>query len=214
MALIAHGDFAVVADADTGLLAPDVGPPRALRRRTDHGALFREGLLLGRVGRLAEFAVRFVAIGVRDELVEELVGPGEFDDALGGQQGDEAFLPVVVAAFDFAFGLGRWGIEEFDPVEMEGRAQLGEGVRIVGVEEGVEVHIEGQGQAVGLEGAGKKVEMGGEGFGGVEAGAGIEAGGVVQDFQQDLLVRNVRQPGVGCGVVLARGRRSRGPASV
>lgn len=161
VALIAHGDFAVVGDADTGLLAPDVGPPRALRRRMDHGALFREGLLLGRVGRLAEFAVRFVAIGVRDELVKELVGLGEFDDALGGQQGDEAFLPVVVAAFDFAFGLGRWGIEEFDPVEMEGRAQLGEGVRIVGVEEGVEVHIEGQGQAVGLEGAGKKVEMGG-----------------------------------------------------
>jgi hypothetical protein len=205
VALVAPGDFAVVADADAGLLAPDVGPPRALRSRTDYGALVGEGLVLGRVGCLAEFAVAFVVIGVRDELVEELVGPGEFDDALGGQQGDEAFLPVVVAAFDFAFGLGRWGVEEFDPVEVEGRAKLGEGVRIVGVEEGVEVHIEGQGQAVGLEGAGKKVEMGEEGFGGIETGAGIEAGGVVEDFQQDLLVSNVRQPGMGCGVVLPEG---------
>jgi hypothetical protein len=78
-----------------GLLIPDVGPPRALRSRTDHGALFREGLLLGRVECLAEFAVRFV-----------LVGPGEFHDLFGGRQGNEAFLPVVVAALDFAFGVG------------------------------------------------------------------------------------------------------------
>lgn len=39
----------------------------------------------------------------------------EFDDALGDEQGDEAFLPVVVAAFDLAFGPGCGGIEEFDP---------------------------------------------------------------------------------------------------
>jgi hypothetical protein len=36
---------------------------------------------------------------------------------------------------------------------------LGKGVGVVGVEEGVEVHIEGQGQAVGFEGAGEEVQM-------------------------------------------------------
>jgi len=35
-----------------------------------------------------------------------------------------------------------------DAVEVEGRAELGERVGVVGVEEGVEVHIQGQGQAV------------------------------------------------------------------
>ena len=49
----ADGDFTVVADADAGLLAPDVGPPRTFGGGTDHGALFREGLLMGGVGSAA-----------------------------------------------------------------------------------------------------------------------------------------------------------------
>ena len=112
LALGADGDFAVVADADAGWLAPDVGPPRAIGGGTDRGALFGEGLLLSSLGCLAEFAVDFVLVGVGHELVEEGVGPDQCNDLFGGQEGDEAFLPVVVAAFDFAFGLGRWGLAE------------------------------------------------------------------------------------------------------
>jgi hypothetical protein len=93
---------------------------------------------MGSLGFLAEFPVGFVRVGVRDELVEELVGSGEFGDVFGGQRGDETPLPVVVTAFDFTFGLGRGGVEQFDAVEVEGRAQLGEGVGVVGVEEGAE----------------------------------------------------------------------------
>ena len=125
MALGADGDFAVVADADAGLLAPDVGPPRAVGGGTEDGAFFGEGLLVGGVGCLAEFAVDFVLVGVGHELVEEVVGPDQFDDVVGGQEGDEAFLPVVVAAFDFAFGLGRWGVEQLDAVEVEGLRRVG-----------------------------------------------------------------------------------------
>ena len=154
------GDFAVVADADTGLLAPDIGPPGALGGGADDGALFGEGLLLRGVRGLAEFAVDFVLVGVGDELVEELVGGGEFADAFGRQQRNQTFLPIVVAAFDFAFGLGRWGVEEFDAVEVQRLAELGEGVGVVGVEEGVVVHVEGQRKAVGLEGAGEEVQVG------------------------------------------------------
>jgi hypothetical protein len=205
LALRADGNLAVVPDADAGLLAPDVGPPRALRGGADHGALFGEGLLVGGVGCLAEFAVDFVLVGVGDELVEQWVGPDQFDDLVGGQERNQAFLPVVVAAFDFAFGLGRRRIKELDAVEVEGRPQLGEGVGVVGVEEGVEVHIKGQGQAVGLEDAGKEVEVGQEGFAGVKSCAGVEARGIVEDFQEDLFVGAAGQPGVRGGIVLPEG---------
>jgi hypothetical protein len=108
--------------------------------------------------------VDFVLVGLDQELVEQPVGPCEFVDVFGGQKGWEAFLPVVVAAFDFAFGLGGWGEAEFDAVEVKGLAELGEGVWLVGVKEGVKVHIQGQWQAVGLEDCGSKVQNGSAGF--------------------------------------------------
>jgi hypothetical protein len=144
-------------------------------------------------------------IGVRDELIEQMIGTHQLDNAFGGQEWHQAFLPVVMAAFDFAFGLGRGRVEQFDPVEVESLAELGEGIWVVGVEEGVVVHIERQGQAVDLEDAGKEVEVGQQGFGGIEAGAGVEAGGVVEDVQEDLFVGAPRQPGMGRGVILPKG---------
>jgi hypothetical protein len=188
-----NGDFAVVPDADAGWLTPDIGPPRTGRDGTQNGAFFGAGLLLGLARSLAEFAMAFM-----------LVGPDEFADAVGGQQGHEAFLPVVVAAFDFALGLGRWGMEPFDAVEVEGRAEWGEGVGVVGVEEGVKVHRQGQRQAVGLEDAGEEIEVGQAGFAGIEACAGVEAGGVVEDVEQGLLVGAVWPPGVRAWAPAAR----------
>src|SRR3990172_366435 len=137
LALRADGDLAVVPDADAGLLAPDVGPPRTVGIGPEDGMFFGEGLLMGGVGCLAEFAVDFVLVGVGHELVEEEVGPDQFDDLVCGQEGDEAFLPIVVAAFDFTFGLRGGSVEELDAVEVEGRAESGKGVGVVGVEEGV-----------------------------------------------------------------------------
>ena len=84
LALGPAGDFAVVADADAGLLAPDVGPPRAGRGGADYGALFGAGWLVGGVGCLAEFAMAFVLVGVGYELVEQMVGPDQFHDVVGG----------------------------------------------------------------------------------------------------------------------------------
>lgn len=205
MALGAHRDFTVVADADAGLLAPEVGPPRALGRGTDDGAFVGEGLLVGGLGCQTEFTMDFVLVGVVDEGIEETVGGGEFDEAFCGEERDEAFLPVVVAAFDFAFGLRSWGVAELDAVEAECRAELGEGIGVVSVEEGVVVHIDGQRQAVSLEDAGEEVEVGEEGFCGIEACAGVEAGGVVEDFQEDLFVGAAVEEGVGRGIVLPEG---------
>ena len=141
----ADRDFAVVADTQAGLLTSDVGPPGTSGGGTDGGAIFSDSLLVGLERCLAEFAMDFMLIGMRDELVEEVVGPDQFDDLVSRQEGDEAFLPVVVAAFDFTFGLRRWGVAEVDAVEVESLTELGEGVGVVGVEEGVVVHVEGQG---------------------------------------------------------------------
>ena len=88
------------------------------------------------MGSHPEFAVKFVLVGAGQELVEQAVGPCEFQDAVGGE---------------------------------EGGPELGEGVGVVGVEEGVEVHIEHEREAVGLEGAGEEVQMGQKGFTFVEA---------------------------------------------
>jgi len=213
-ALGADRNFAVVADPDWGLDAPDVGPPGAGRSGADDGAVLGDGLVTGGLGGGAQFAVDFVLVGMGQELIQQVVGGGQFEDVLGGQQGDQAFLPVVVAALDFAFGLGGGGIAEGDVVEVEGGAQLGEGVGVIGVEEGMVVHIEGQGQAVSLEDAGEEIEVGQEGFALVEVGTGVETGSIIEDIQQDLLVGGAWKPGVGAGVVLPEGAEVAGlPAS-
>ena len=67
VALGADGDFAVIADTDAGLLAPDVRPPGALGSGTEDGALVGEGLLVGGVRSQTEFAVDFVLVGVGGE---------------------------------------------------------------------------------------------------------------------------------------------------
>ena len=204
-ALEADGDGAVVADAHAGLLAPDVGPPRTFGGRAEHGAIFRESLGACGVRGGPEFAVDFMLVGVRQELVEQAVGAFQFQDAVGGQERGQALLPVVVAAFDLAFGLGRGGVAQGHAVEAERGPQLGEGVGGVGVEEGMVVHVERQGQAVGLENAGQEVQMGQERFAGVETGAGVVAGGVVQKVEQALFGRGAGEEGVRGGVVLPEG---------
>ena len=208
LALGADGDFAVVADA--GLLAPDERPPRARRDGTQDGAFFGESLGAGGVRGGAEFAMDFMLVDVGQELIEQVVGPFEFADDIGRQQRWQTFLPVVMAALDFAFGLGGGGVAQGDAIEVQGGTELGEGVGVVRVEEGVEVHIQGQGQAVGSEDAGQEIKMSQEGFAGVEACAGVVAGGVIQNIKQGLFVGIAWQPCVRAGVVLPEGTQIAG----
>ena len=205
LALEGNGDFAVVAHAHRSALAPDMGPPRAGRDGPQDRALFGQGLLASGVGSGTQFAVDFVLIGVRQELVEQLVGACQFQDGVGCQQGRQAFLPVVVAAFDFTFGLRGGGVAQGDTVEVEGRAQLGEGVGSVGEEKRMVVHVEGQRQAMSGEGSGQEVQVGQQGFSFIEAGAGVVAGGGVEQVEQGLLVGRAGQEAVGRGVILPEG---------
>ena len=118
LALGTDGDFAIITDSDAGLLAPDIGPPRTRRNRPQNGVFLGERLMACRLRGGAEFTMDFVLVGVNEELVEQTVGSFEFADLVGGEERREAFLPVVVAALDFAFGLGRGRVAEGDAVEV------------------------------------------------------------------------------------------------
>ena len=141
-ALGADRDFAVVTDPDGDLLAPNKGPPRTSWDWPQDGAFVGDGLLPGGVGGGAQFTVDFVCVDMWQELIQQLVGPVEFQDAIRRQQGRETFLPVIVAAFDFAFGLGRWGIAQGDAIEVQGGPKLGEGIGRLGEEKGMIIHIQ------------------------------------------------------------------------
>ena len=123
-----EGDFAVVADTHGGLLAPDKKPPWAGGHRAQDGAFFVQGLLPCGVRGDPQLPVDFVLVGVGQELVEQVVGPFQLDDLIGGQQGRKAFLPVIMAAFDFAFGLRCGRVTQGDAVEVERGSELGIGV--------------------------------------------------------------------------------------
>ena len=156
------------------------------------------------VGSGAEFAVDFVGVGVGEELIEEGVGGFDGEDVIGGEQGREAFLPVVVAALDFAFGLGSGGVAQGDAVKVEGLAELGEGVRGVSEKEGVIIDVEGERESVDEEDAGEEIEVGEEGLGRVKTCASVEAGGVVEDVEEGLFLKLAGEPGVRRGVVLPK----------
>ena len=106
-----------------------------MRIGTENGAFFGAGLRLGGAGCLAEFAMDFVWVGVGQERVAQTAGPCEFADLIGGEERRQTFLPVVVAAFDFALGLGRGRVAQGDAIEVQRGAGLGEGVWVVGVKE-------------------------------------------------------------------------------
>ena len=124
----ADGDAPVGADFGLGAEAPDVGPPGAVRGGAKDGALFLEGQVPGGLRGGAQFAVAFAGVVVEAEFFEQRVGLGQRGDVLGGEEWREAFLPEVMGALDLAFGLGSGGVAQGHAVEMEGFAELGEGV--------------------------------------------------------------------------------------
>src|SRR3989442_15849410 len=84
-ALEADGDFAIVADAHAGLLAPDVGPPRAGGNGAQDGAFFGEGLLPGGVRGGTQFAGDFGLVDGGQGLGPAGVGAFQVADAGSGR---------------------------------------------------------------------------------------------------------------------------------
>jgi hypothetical protein len=108
----------------------------------------------------------------------------------------------VVATFDFAFCLRSGSVAEGDAVKPESLAELGESVWEVGEKEGVIIDIKRKWEAVGEEGAREEIEVRRKVFGMVDAGTGIEAGGVVDDVEKGIFTRVSGEPSVRCSIVL------------
>ena len=201
-ALRADGHAAIAADLQRRAHAPDIIPPGATRDWPQDGAFFFPGLLPGPLRRLAQFPMDFVRVAMRPQGVNVRIGHLDFGDLLAGEVSGQAALPVLVGAFDFAFGLGRGGIAETDVIELEGPAQLGQRVGIVSKKEAVVIDINLERAAVSQEGGGQKVEVGQQEFALVKLGAGEEATAIVEQVEHGKGDFGMREPAVGRGVEL------------
>ena len=187
----------MVAHPDLSLKTPDIRPPGTGGSTTKHRTFFSQSLGPRGLRGGTQFAVKFVGINVGQELVQQLISMLEVTNVLGGQKGWEALLPEVMSAFDFAFCLRGGSVEQSHPIEVEGSAQLGKGVRGMGEEKGMVVHVKSQRKAVRLEGARQEIQVSQEGFIRKEPSANVVAGRIVQKIQQDLFIGLARQPRVG-----------------
>jgi len=163
-ALRAERHASIAADLDDRSDAPHVIPPRTAGRGTHGGAFFFSGLIPGLLRRLAQFAMDFLGIAMRPEIGDMRIGGLDFGDFFTGEVGGKSPLPELMFAFDFAFGLGRGGIQETDVLELEGPAQLGQGGRIVGEKDTVVIDVDLERAAVGQESVREEVEVGEEEF--------------------------------------------------
>ena len=136
----------------------------------------------------------FVRVVVEAQLLDQEIGFGQGGDVFGGEKGGETFLPEVVRAFDFSFGLGSWGEAQGDFVKAQGSAELGKGIGLVGEEKGVVIDVKSEGQAAGGQSAGKKVEMSQESLAWVEAREREKAAMIIEEFEQRRLLRLVGKP--------------------
>jgi hypothetical protein len=67
----------------------------------------------------------FQGVMVAAQLVQEVVGAGQIGDVFRPEESGKAYLPELVAAFDFALGLRGWGNAQGDIVERQDGGQLG-----------------------------------------------------------------------------------------
>ena len=195
-------DATIVADFDAGAFAPDEGPPRAAWDGPQDGTFFFFGGVPGLLRFHMEFAMEFVLVAMVAQGGDVGIGVREIGDIFAGEKGGQSALPELVFAFDFAFGLRRGGVAERDAVEVEGLAELGEGVGGVGEEEGMKVHVEFEGQAVFEKGGGKEVVIGEEVFVLVEFGAGEDTAAIVEHVEHGKEAVAGREAAVRRGIEL------------
>jgi hypothetical protein len=140
--------------------------------------------------------VDFLGVVVMAEFFEQSVGLREGGDLLGGEERREAFLPEVVSALDFAFGLRSGRVAQGDFVKVQSAAELREGLWLTGKEEGMVVDVESQGEAVLAKGGGEEVEMSGEIFAFVKARPGDQTTVVVDESEEGRLALLIWEPAV------------------
>jgi len=162
--LCADRDAPIGADFEGCPHAPHIIPPRATWRWTQGGALFLPGLVPSPLRGLTQFTMDFMFVTVRPQVIDMGIGDLDFGDFFAGEVGGQASLPVLMGAFDFAFGLGGGGIEETDVIELERPPQLGQGVGIVREKDAVIIDVDLERASVGQESGGQEVEVGEQEF--------------------------------------------------
>ena len=198
----ADGHPAVRGHLDERTHAPDEGPPGAARNRADDGAVFFLSQPPGLLGFHLELAMDFVLVAMATKVLDMRIGLIKVGDLFTGEVGGQAFLPEEVTAFDFTFGLRRWGVTKADAVEVQSLTQLSQGVGVMGEEQAVIIDIDFQGYAVFGEGRGEGIQIGQEQFPFVDFGAGEDTAAVIEHVEHGKEFGRVGKPGVGRGVQL------------
>ena len=193
---------AIGADLEGGAQAPDVGPPGTTRHGAQRRAFFALRGLPGGVGRAAQFAMDFVGVAVAAQVRQEDVGGGGRGDGVGGEEGGQAALPVLMLAFDFALGLGSEGVTQRDAVEVAGGSELGQGVRPLRKEQAVTIDLEFERQAVFGESGGEEVQVSEQIVVVINGGPGADARAVVEQIQERIIFPVAGEPAMRRGIQL------------
>jgi len=201
-ALGADRHAAVAADLDRGAEAPDVIPPRAAGDGTQDGTFFFAGLIPGPLRGLAQFPMDFMGVAMCPQGVNLRIGHFDFGNLFAGEVGGQPTLPVLVGAFDFAFGLGRGGIEETDVVELERPAQLGQRVGIVREKNAVVIHIDAERASVGQKSGRQEIKVGEQQFTLINLGTREQTAAIIEQVEHGKGKLGVRKPAVGRSIEL------------
>ncbi len=126
----------------------------------------------------------------------------QFGHLFAGKIGWEAFLPELVFALDFAFGLGCGSIKEANVVELQRGAQLGERLRVLSEEDAMIIDIELEWPAVGQEGGRQEIQIGQEQFTVIDFGADEEAAAIVEHVEHGEVKGAEWEPTVGGSIQL------------
>ena len=104
-ALGSHGDFAVVTDAQGGLLAEDIRPPGAFWGWAKGGTIFFFCQVPSGFWSGVDLAMPFHFVAVKAKFLQQAVGVLKAVNAFSAHDRRQAFLPDLVGALDFTFGL-------------------------------------------------------------------------------------------------------------
>ena len=201
-AFITNGHATIGAYFQRGTGTPDVRPPGATGCRTQGRAIFLASFLGSGIGRAAQFTMDFLGVAMLTQLGQEDVGRFRCSNIFGSEQRRQAALPVLVLAFDFAFGLRGAGVAQGDAVEVQRGSELSQGFGSLGKEKAVAIHIKFQRQSMLGEGGGEEVEVSQEVFGVINFGAGANAGTVIQQIEQRIVSFVAWEPTVRRGIQL------------
>src|SRR5260370_20163609 len=114
--------------------------------------------------------------------------------------GWEACVAELVFALDFAFGLGCGSIKKANVVELQCRAQLGEGLWVLSEEDAVIIDLELEWSPVGQEGGGQEIQIGQEELPVIDFGADEEAAAIVEHDEHGEINGVAGEPRVRGGI--------------